>query len=133
MNHLLFTMSKRKWNYPTSSDKDTDPGTSTSNANDLSTPDVTPKSLGISPDDTATPLIPNYTFKRLFNQYITNTIKSPEVVPPSINATGTGTKSGNIYWHWFRIPIDDMRFFLTPRTTDLNINSNTEFKINYVK
>lgn len=48
-------MSKRKWEYPTAEDKDTNPDTSDTAGNTLATPDVTPKSVGISPDDTATP------------------------------------------------------------------------------
>ncbi len=78
----------------------------------------------ISPSDTYCPTNTGFTFKRMFNQYITNT-------PKTVGLDKSGaTSPGYIYWNWFRVPIDDLRFYLTPRTTDYIINSGSEFKIN---
>lgn len=40
--------------------------------------------------------------------------------------------AGGIHWNWFSVPIDHLRFFLTPKTTNFIINSGSEFKINWV-
>ena len=80
----------------------------------------------ITTGDTYTPTSTGFTFKRLFNQYITNTPKTIAI------DKATASKAGKIFWNWFRVPIDDLRFYLTPRTTDYIITSGTEFKINSV-
>lgn len=80
----------------------------------------------INPTDTNIPITEHFHFKRLFNQYITN---APKVVGLE---KATSQKEGKILWNWTRIPVDDLRFYLTPRTTDLLIASGHEFKINKV-
>ena len=130
-------MSKRKFEYPTAGDLDTNPDSTTAAGGQVTGGtgggDVSEKAHTISSTDTSVPTHSTMTFKRLFNQYITNTVKRPEIDDPSVNTSGSGAKKGYIYWHWFRVPVDDLRFYLTPRTVDYIITSGTEFKINYVE
>ena len=121
---------KRK--YPDADDMDPDksgdqPATDTTISGGSGSGSVpSEKPNNISPSDTLVPCTRNFTFKRLFNQYITNT-------PKTISVTkATSTANGRIDWNWFRIPIDDTRFYLTPRAQDYILTNGTEFKIESV-